>query len=95
MRAAMHYEVVATVPPARSSKPSVHCAVNDAPSGLGRVIQLFMYLRNHPDDNHYAHPLDFVPVADLNLKKVRQTPERLLVTVLPVKNNVLAFGSGY
>ena len=45
-------------------------AVNDTPSGLKRVIQLFMYMRNHPDDNHYAHPLDFTPVADLNLKKV-------------------------
>lgn len=29
-----------------------------------------MYLRTHPDDNHYAHPIDFTPVADLNLKKV-------------------------
>lgn len=44
-------------------------AVNDAPTGLKRIIQLFMYVRNHPDDNHYAHPIDFVPVADLNLKK--------------------------
>lgn len=45
--------------------------MNDAPTGLKRVIQLFMYKRNDPDDNHYAHPLDFVPVADLNLKRVR------------------------
>ena len=38
----------------------------------GRLIQLWMYSRNgHPDDNHYAHPLDFIPVVDLNLKKVR------------------------
>ena len=44
-------------------------AVNDAPTGLKRVIQLFMYLRTTPDDNHYAHPIDFTPVADLNLKK--------------------------
>ncbi|KAL3159938.1 hypothetical protein ABBQ38_010331 [Trebouxia sp. C0009 RCD-2024] len=37
----------------------------------GRLIQLWMYNRNgHPDDNHYAHPLDFIPVVDLNLKKV-------------------------
>ena len=48
-------------------------AVNDAPTGLKRVIQLFMYLRNTPDDNHYAHPIDFTPVADLNLKKVSFT----------------------
>lgn len=38
----------------------------------GRLIQLWMYYRNgNPDDNHYAHPLDFIPVVDLNLKKVR------------------------
>lgn len=49
-------------------------AVNDAPTGLKRVIQLFMYKRNDPDDNHYAHPLDFVPVADLNLKRVSLYP---------------------
>lgn len=37
----------------------------------GRLIQLWMYYRNgSPDDNHYAHPLDFIPVVDLNLKKV-------------------------
>lgn len=38
----------------------------------GRLIQLWMYYRNgDADDNHYAHPLDFIPVVDLNLKKVR------------------------
>ena len=37
----------------------------------GRLIQLWMYCRNgDPDDNHYAHPLDFIPVVDLNLEKV-------------------------
>lgn len=37
----------------------------------GRLIQLWLYYRNDdPDDNHYAHPLDFIPVVDLNLKKV-------------------------
>ena len=37
----------------------------------GRLIQLWMYYRDgDPDDNHYAHPLDFIPVVDLNLKKV-------------------------
>ncbi|DBA72671.1 TPA: putative terpene-alkaloid biosynthetic cluster [Trebouxia sp. C0005] len=37
----------------------------------GRLIQLWMYYRNgDPDDNHYAHPLDFIPVVDLNLRKV-------------------------
>ncbi len=29
-----------------------------------------MYQRANPDDNHYCKPLDFVPVVDLNLKKV-------------------------
>eukprot|EP00884_Botryococcus_braunii_P003392 jgi/Botrbrau1/13053/Bobra.0187s0015.1 len=43
--------------------------VNDPPVD-GRLIQTFMYLRSSPDDNHYAHPLDFVPVVDLNLRKV-------------------------
>ena len=33
-------------------------AVNESPVE-GRVIQLFMYMRSHPDDNHYVriHPL--------------------------------------
>ncbi len=37
----------------------------------GRLIQTWMYNRSHPDDNHYAHPIDFVPLVDLNLKKAR------------------------
>ena len=36
----------------------------------GRLIQTFMYVKTSPDDNAYAHPLDFVPVVDLDLKKV-------------------------
>lgn len=52
-------------------REGLHCyAVNDTPTGLKRVIQLFMYVRSSPDDNHYAHPIDFTPVADLNLRKV-------------------------
>ena len=31
----------------------------------GRLIQAFLYLRDDADDNHYAHPLDMVPVVDL------------------------------
>ena len=38
----------------------------------GRLIQLWLYGRSHPDDNHYAHPIDVVVLVDLNLKKVRQ-----------------------
>lgn len=37
----------------------------------GRLIQTWMYNRSHPDDNHYAHPIDFVPLVDLNLRKAR------------------------
>ena len=36
----------------------------------GRLIQLWLYGRSHPDDNHYAHPIDVVVLVDLNLKKV-------------------------
>ena len=35
-----------------------------------RLIQLFMYLHGKPADNAYARPLDFVPVVDLNRRKV-------------------------
>ncbi|CAG7837998.1 unnamed protein product [Allacma fusca] len=35
-----------------------------------RLVQLFMYAREFDEDNHYAHPLDFVTVVDLNLEKV-------------------------
>lgn len=53
----------------RISDPCCH-AVHMVPCE-GRLIQLWMYYRNgDPDDNHYAHPLDFIPVVDLNLKKV-------------------------
>lgn len=45
----------------------------------GRLIQLWMYYRNgDPDDNHYAHPLDFIPVVDLNLKKVWLATQSLM-----------------
>ena len=37
-----------------------------------RLIQTFMYLRSMPMDNAYAHPLDFLPIVDLNEKKVVQ-----------------------
>lgn len=36
----------------------------------GRLIQTWMYERTHLDDNHYSHPIDFVPLVDLNLNKV-------------------------
>ena len=36
----------------------------------GRLIQLWMYKRSSPNDNHYAHPIEFVPFIDLNKRKV-------------------------
>jgi primary-amine oxidase len=35
----------------------------------GRLVQCFMYHRQHGkgmEDNHYAHPIDIVPIVDLN-----------------------------
>ncbi|KAI3429769.1 hypothetical protein D9Q98_010082 [Chlorella vulgaris] len=41
------------------------------PPMAGRLIQTFMYQRGGSlDDNHYAHPLDFVPIVDLDKGKV-------------------------
>eukprot|EP00899_Mesostigma_viride_P025592 jgi/Mesvir1/6217/Mv00897-RA.1 len=35
-----------------------------------RLCQTFLYLRDDADDNHYSHPLDLLPIVDLNLGKV-------------------------
>ncbi|KAI0562514.1 amine oxidase [Gracilaria domingensis] len=35
-----------------------------------RLVQTFLYRRDHPVDNHYAHPIDILPVVDLNLRTV-------------------------
>ena len=54
--------------------PALPCpAVHDPPC-KGRLIQCFMYMRSSPNDNHYAHPLDFVAVVDLNQRKVGPIP---------------------
>ena len=45
------------------------CAVHMPPLD-GRLVQLWLYGRSHPDDNHYSHPIDIVVLVDLNLKKV-------------------------
>jgi primary-amine oxidase len=37
----------------------------------GRLIQAFMYALSCPGDNAYAHPIDFVPIVDLDLGKAR------------------------
>ncbi|RUS31420.1 LOW QUALITY PROTEIN: copper amine oxidase [Jimgerdemannia flammicorona] len=44
-----------------------------------RLVQLFMFVRNNPTDNHYAHPLDFVAIADLIGGHVTEI-ERLLAS---------------
>jgi primary-amine oxidase len=39
----------------------------------GRLVQTFLYHRQYGEgmeDNHYAHPIDLVPVVDLNARKV-------------------------
>ena len=43
-------------------------------------MQLWLYGRSHPDDNHYAHPIDVVVLVDLNLKKARPIPLLTLLT---------------
>lgn len=53
--------------------------MNDPPVE-GRLIQTFMYLRSSADDNHYAHPLDILPVVDLNLRKVAKFLLKLVST---------------
>ncbi|KAI9272971.1 copper amine oxidase [Phascolomyces articulosus] len=35
-----------------------------------RLMQALVYMRTSPDDNQYAHPLDFNPIYDVNEKKV-------------------------
>ena len=34
------------------------------------LLQGFLYMRSTREDNEYAHPLDLVPLVDLNLGKV-------------------------
>ena len=62
---------------------SVHMAPTDL--AAGKLIQLFMYFRTEPNDNHYAHPLDFTPIVDLYQKKVGRllrhaSPERMVLS---------------
>jgi Cu2+-containing amine oxidase len=52
---------------------SVHLAPDDL--ATCKLIQLFMYFRTEPNDNHYAHPLDFTPIVDLYQKKARARRE--------------------
>lgn len=36
----------------------------------GRIMTAFMYMKNGPLDNHYAHPLDLYVHLDMTAKKV-------------------------
>ncbi len=35
-----------------------------------RLVQAFIYIRNHVGDNQYARPVPFVPIFDPATKKV-------------------------
>lgn len=37
----------------------------------GRILQFFLYKRSHPDDLHYAHPLDTVVTYDANTDTIK------------------------
>eukprot|EP01025_Chloroclados_australasicus_P031457 TRINITY_DN3179_c0_g5_i1.p1 TRINITY_DN3179_c0_g5~~TRINITY_DN3179_c0_g5_i1.p1 ORF type:complete len:672 (-),score=75.87 TRINITY_DN3179_c0_g5_i1:433-2448(-) len=52
----------------------------------GRQLQIFLYKASFPDDNAYAHPLDIVPIVDLNQKKVAKIDIPETVTPIPEKN---------
>lgn len=55
---------------------SVHVVGDYAPLNFrkdnqsARLVQTFLYRRDHPVDNHYAHPIDILPVVDLNMETV-------------------------
>ncbi|KAG1669432.1 hypothetical protein FOA52_004065 [Chlamydomonas sp. UWO 241] len=44
-------------------------SINDSPIAE-RAIQCFMYLKVRPEGNQYAHPIDMVPLLDMDAKKV-------------------------
>ena len=46
--------------------------LHGTPAGLEgrRLMQGFLYVRGGPEDNEYAHPLDLLPIVDLNLGRV-------------------------
>jgi primary-amine oxidase len=55
---------------AEEDDPLVHWRANGTP---GRLAQVFLYERQYGEgfeDNHYAHPIDIVPVVDLNARKL-------------------------
>eukprot|EP01023_Acetabularia_acetabulum_P066619 TRINITY_DN9016_c0_g2_i1.p1 TRINITY_DN9016_c0_g2~~TRINITY_DN9016_c0_g2_i1.p1 ORF type:complete len:714 (+),score=119.60 TRINITY_DN9016_c0_g2_i1:60-2201(+) len=56
-------------------------------SGLqSRCMQTFLYYSSFPNDNAYAHPLDIVPVVDLNEQKIIRIDKPTTLTDIPAKN---------
>jgi hypothetical protein len=61
---------------------SVHIAASDFPpldwrsDGIpARLVQTFLYLRDDPDDNHYAHPVSHIPPPSFNgIKQITWLP---------------------
>eukprot|EP01121_Diplochlamys_sp_Union-15-3_P017703 TRINITY_DN6284_c0_g1_i1.p1 TRINITY_DN6284_c0_g1~~TRINITY_DN6284_c0_g1_i1.p1 ORF type:complete len:635 (+),score=98.78 TRINITY_DN6284_c0_g1_i1:48-1952(+) len=66
-----------------------------------RCVQLFLYTRNFDEDNHYAHPIDVLPVVDINsgkvikidtcskVRSVPQTPSNYMAKFRPSLRNDL------
>ncbi|CBN75262.1 amine oxidase [Ectocarpus siliculosus] len=48
-----------------------------------RLVQTFLYMRDDADDNHYAHPLDMLPVVDLNAQKVVHVDKQVAAPKVP------------
>ncbi|CAM9819885.1 unnamed protein product, partial [Hapterophycus canaliculatus] len=48
-----------------------------------RLVQTFLYMRDDADDNHYAHPLDMLPVVDLNAQKVVHVDRQVAAPDVP------------
>lgn len=68
----------------------------------GRLVQTFLYHRAYGDglqDNHYAHPIDVVPVVDLNAREVvtvngvERTPPKIPTASVQYHRDLLSTNS--
>eukprot|EP00536_Pseudo-nitzschia_multiseries_P011282 jgi/Psemu1/243692/estExt_Genewise1.C_3750016 len=69
----------------------------------GRLVQTFLYHRQYGDgleDNHYAHPIDIVPIVDLNARTVvtidgmdRNPPPKIPTASVQYHRDLLATNS--
>jgi primary-amine oxidase len=68
----------------------------------GRLVQAFLYHRGYGDgleDNHYAHPIDIVPVVDLNAREVvtvngvERTPPKIPTASVQYHRDLLSTNS--